>query len=99
MLAAGGGGGHGEIPMSFLHPSSRQPWTGWFCLLVLAFSQVEVGAVQRLQPDLGGGVGGLECTVRGARVRYNVRNGRGDVIAQFSEQGALAWTVSYEAFE
>ncbi len=45
-----------------------------------------MGAVQRLQPDLGGGVGGLECTVRGARVRYNVSNGRGDVIAQFSEQ-------------
>ena len=31
-------------------------------------------------------------------LRYNLRNGRGDVVAQNDSSGALTWTASYEAY-
>ena len=55
-------------------------------------------------PDLGGGVGGLVASLRvapgsvTATPRYNVSNGRGDIVAQSDGQGQITWTASYEAF-
>ncbi len=65
-------------------------------------------------PDMGGGVGGLLGTLRNplntskvpvnptttlpATIRYNLSNGRGDIVAQSDSAGALTWTASYEAY-
>ncbi|WP_217699071.1 RHS repeat-associated core domain-containing protein [Prosthecobacter debontii] len=54
-------------------------------------------------PDMGGGVGGLLYSTRtetgGERkVRYNLSNGRGDIVAQSDESATLTWTASYEAY-
>jgi len=54
-------------------------------------------------PDMGGGVGGLLYSVRsetsgGKKVRYNLSNGRGDIVAQSDEAAVLTWTASYEAY-
>ena len=56
-------------------------------------------------PDLGGGVGGLLYSLRSAGgnvfqpvPKYNYPNGRGDVVAQADQGGAVTWTASYEAF-
>jgi RHS repeat-associated protein len=65
-------------------------------------------------PDMGGGVGGLLGTLRNplntskvpvnpttllpATIRYNLSNGRGDIVAQSDGTGALTWTASYEAY-
>lgn len=56
-------------------------------------------------PDMGGGVGGLLYSARGgaagpsaAVLKYNLSNGRGDIIAQSDSLGALTWTASYEAY-
>jgi RHS repeat-associated protein len=49
-------------------------------------------------PDLGGGIGGLLYSLRGGDVKFNVANGRGDVVAQSDASGMLTWTASYEAF-
>ncbi len=58
-------------------------------------------------PDMGGGVGGLLYGARtpggaagptAAVVKYNLSNGRGDIVAQTDSSGALTWTASYEAF-
>ncbi|MES2593777.1 MAG: RHS repeat-associated core domain-containing protein [Verrucomicrobiota bacterium] len=49
-------------------------------------------------PDMGGGVGGLLHTLRGTTRKYNLSNGRGDIVAQSDSSGALTWTASYEAF-
>ena len=64
-------------------------------------------------PDMGGGVGGLLYSARtsggaagqggeagpsAAVVKYNLSNGRGDIVAQTDSSGALTWTASYEAF-
>lgn len=54
-------------------------------------------------PDMGGGVGGLLYSLRregGASVpvaKYNLSNGRGDIVAQSDQSAALTWTASYEA--
>ena len=53
--------------------------------------------------DMGGGVGGLLYTVRsesggGKKIRYNLSNGRGDIVAQSDANAALTWTASYEAY-
>ena len=52
-------------------------------------------------PDMGGGVGGLLYTRRGdfqsPTVRYNLSNGRGDIIAQSDAAATITWTASYEA--
>jgi RHS repeat-associated protein len=64
--------------------------------------------------DMGGGVGGLLQTLRNpvntsglpvapaatrpAVLRYNLSNGRGDIVAQADSAGALTWTASYEAY-
>lgn len=64
--------------------------------------------------DMGGGVGGLLSTLRNplntsgvpvnptttmpATLRYNLSNGRGDIVAQSDGAGALTWTASYEAY-
>lgn len=64
--------------------------------------------------DMGGGVGGLLHTQRNplnasnvavnpttsvpATLRYNLSNGRGDIVAQSDKSGALTWTASYEAY-
>jgi RHS repeat-associated protein len=63
---------------------------------------------------MGGGVGGLLGTLRNplntskvpvnptttlpATIRYNLSNGRGDIVAQSDGTGALTWTASYEAY-
>ena len=53
-------------------------------------------------PDMGGGVGGLLYTFRRSGEslvqRFNLSNGRGDIVAQTSNTGALTWTASYEAY-
>ena len=63
---------------------------------------------------MGGGVGGLLYTLRNpvnasglpvapgnttpAVRKYNLSNGRGDIVAQSDSTGALTWTASYEAY-
>jgi len=53
-------------------------------------------------PDMGGGVGGLLYTRRGdlqsPTLRYNLSNGRGDIVAQADQGANLTWTASYEAY-
>lgn len=53
--------------------------------------------------DMGAGVGGLLYTVRsesggGKKIRYNLSNGRGDIVAQSDASASLTWTASYEAY-
>ena len=48
-------------------------------------------------PDMGGGVGGLLYSLRTGTAKYNLSNGRGDIIAQSDQTAALTWTASYEA--
>jgi RHS repeat-associated protein len=52
----------------------------------------------RRGPDMGGGIGGLLHSLRNGTPKYNLGNGRGDVVAQSDATGALTWTASYEAF-
>jgi RHS repeat-associated protein len=52
----------------------------------------------RRGPDMGGGIGGLLHSLRDGVPKYNLGNGRGDVVAQSDATGALTWTASYEAF-
>jgi RHS repeat-associated protein len=49
-------------------------------------------------PDMGGGVGGLLYSRRGETLKYNLSNGRGDIVAQTDSGGSLTWTASYEAY-
>ncbi len=49
-------------------------------------------------PDMGGGVGGLLYSRRAQAVKFNLSNGRGDIVAQSDTSGALTWTASYEAY-
>ena len=49
-------------------------------------------------PDMGGGVGGLLYSVRSSTAKFNLSNGRGDIVAQSDSTGALSWTASYEAY-
>ena len=53
-------------------------------------------------PDMGGGVGGLLYTSRSESasrtLRYNLSNGRGDIVAQSDQYASLTWTASYEAY-
>uniref|UniRef100_UPI002240FF9E RHS repeat domain-containing protein n=1 Tax=Verrucomicrobium sp. BvORR034 TaxID=1396418 RepID=UPI002240FF9E len=51
-------------------------------------------------PDMGGGVGGMMYSLRngGTEAKYAMSNGRGDVVAQSNDAGALTWTASYEAY-
>ncbi len=62
-------------------------------------------------PDMGGGVGGLLYSLRSETSgsgsspsalsptpRYNLSNGRGDIVAQSNQSAALTWTASYEAY-
>ncbi|MEQ1840920.1 MAG: polymorphic toxin-type HINT domain-containing protein, partial [Verrucomicrobiales bacterium] len=52
----------------------------------------------RRGPDMGGGIGGLLHSLRDGVPKYNLGNGRGDIVAQSDQAGALTWTASYEAF-
>ncbi len=52
----------------------------------------------RRGPDMGGGIGGLLHTLRDGVAKYNLGNGRGDIVAQSDHLGVLTWTASYEAF-
>lgn len=47
---------------------------------------------------MGGGIGGLLHSLRDGAPKYNLGNGRGDIVAQTDQAGALTWTASYEAF-
>ncbi|RBP35123.1 RHS repeat-associated protein [Roseimicrobium gellanilyticum] len=49
-------------------------------------------------PDMGGGVGGLLYSLRSGTAKFNLSNGRGDVVAQSDATGDLTWTASYEAY-
>ncbi|RBP35074.1 RHS repeat-associated protein, partial [Roseimicrobium gellanilyticum] len=49
-------------------------------------------------PDMGGGVGGLLYSLRSGTPKFNLSNGRGDVVAQSDSTGDLTWTASYEAY-
>ena len=53
-------------------------------------------------PDMGGGIGGLLYSRRGAAqapdIRHNLFNARGDVVAQSNSAASVTWTASYEAF-
>jgi RHS repeat-associated protein len=48
--------------------------------------------------DYGGGVGGLEYSVRSALARFNQYDSRGDVTGQTDALGALLYQAAYEAF-
>jgi RHS repeat-associated protein len=41
--------------------------------------------------------GQFDCQ-RGTTLKYNLSNGRGDIVAQSDAAGALTWTASYEAY-
>jgi hypothetical protein len=49
---------------------------------------------------MGGGVGGMMYSLcnGGTEAKYAMSNGRGDVVAQSNDAGALTWTASYEAY-
>jgi RHS repeat-associated protein len=47
---------------------------------------------------MGGGVGGLLYSKRGSSLKYNLSNGRGDIVAQADQYASLTWTASYEAY-
>jgi RHS repeat-associated protein len=55
---------------------------------------------------MGGGVGGLLYSARAesgtglqpVSLKYNLSNGRGDIVAQSDSTGTLTWTASYEAY-
>jgi RHS repeat-associated protein len=58
---------------------------------------------------MGGGVGGLLYSARNSgagsppsalssTLKYNLSNGRGDIVAQSDSTGTLTWTASYEAY-
>ena len=49
-------------------------------------------------PDMGGGVGGLLYSLRSGTAKFNLSNGRGDIVAQSDATGALTWTASYEDY-
>jgi RHS repeat-associated protein len=49
-------------------------------------------------PDMGGGVGGLLYSLRSGTAKFNLSNGRGDVVAQSDSNGDITWTASYEAY-
>jgi RHS repeat-associated protein len=49
-------------------------------------------------PDMGGGVGGMLYSLRGATAKYSLSNGRGDIVAQADQGATLTWTASYEAY-
>jgi RHS repeat-associated protein len=49
-------------------------------------------------PDMGGGVGGLLYSLRSGTAKFNLSNGRGDVVAQSNASGDLTWTASYESY-
>jgi|GEM_PF-911386 len=52
--------------------------------------------------DMGGGIGGMLYSLRDdagtLKPKYDLSNGRGDVVAQSDTTGSLTWTASYEAF-
>jgi RHS repeat-associated protein len=52
--------------------------------------------------DMGGGIGGMLYTLRDAAgvlvPKYDLSNGRGDIVAQSDSSAELTWTASYEAF-
>jgi hypothetical protein len=49
-------------------------------------------------PDLGGGVGGMVCSIRDGEKIYSHSNHRGDVIARTDGTGSLTWFAIYEAY-
>jgi len=48
--------------------------------------------------DYGGGIGGVLYTIRGGNRSYNAYNSRGDVVSQTSDNEAITWQASYEAY-
>lgn len=77
----------------------------------LSFSSISGSATVEYTrgPDMGGGVGGLLYTARSdtsgsppsalsPTLRYNLNNGRGDIVAQADQGANLTWTASYEAY-
>jgi RHS repeat-associated protein len=48
--------------------------------------------------NYGGGVGGLEYSVRGGVPSFNFYDSRGDVVAKTNSSGAITWETAYEAF-
>jgi len=48
--------------------------------------------------DYGGGVGGLEYSIRSGSARFNSYDSRGDVTTQTDATGAVAFQTAYEAF-
>jgi len=66
--------------------------------LTAAVSNPTSPAVQYQRgPDMGGGVGGLLYSLKDGGSKFNLSNGRGDVVAQSDTTGELSWTASYEA--
>ena len=49
-------------------------------------------------PDLGGGVGGMVCSIRDGEKIFSHSNHRGDVIARTDGTGSLTWFAIYEAY-
>ncbi|GEP43096.1 hypothetical protein BGE01nite_23870 [Brevifollis gellanilyticus] len=63
-----------------------------------AFTATTSEVVYTRGPDMGGGVGGLLFTQRSGITKFNLSNGRGDIVAQTNASGEVTWTASYEAF-
>jgi RHS repeat-associated protein len=69
-------------------------------------SIIEYGAAGAANPsaeyirgfNYGGGVGGLEYSVRGGVPSFNFYDSRGDVTTKTSSTGAVTWETAYEAF-
>jgi RHS repeat-associated protein len=69
-------------------------------------SIIEYGAAGAANPsaeyirgfNYGGGVGGLEYSVRGGVPSFNFFDSRGDVVTKTNSSGAVTWETAYEAF-
>jgi RHS repeat-associated protein len=48
--------------------------------------------------NYGGGVGGLEYSIRSGVSSFNFFDSRGDVVAKTNSSGAITWETAYEAF-
>jgi len=88
---------------------TRQRLAGWICAASQALSVMASptpGGLVFTQTvrgtDMGGGIGGMLYSLRNVagtlRPKYDLSNGRGDVVAQSDATGSLTWTASYEAF-
>jgi RHS repeat-associated protein len=86
--------------------STAVSWSGGLSLAEYAVANLATAVTDptipeveyRRGPDMGGGIGGLLHSLRGGVPKYNLSNGRGDIVGQSDAVGEFTWTASYEAF-